>query len=474
MTVAADPLGLRSVYVCGKLRAPELRDLLARLDRAPEPDPEAVRGWLARGTLPADRTLYRGIGRLRPGQALDGTRSEHPRPAARAGDPATLVRAAVVAAVERCVAPRERAGVLLSGGLDSTVVAAVGARALPEDQRPAAHYSVLFPGLAGQDERDWIAATAAELGLHSVRMSVRGGSIVEAMLEWAREQSAPLPAASWFYQRRLLARMAEDGCTAVLDGEGGDEVFAASRQLLADRVRGGRPLRAWREMHRLPNAAAAPARVRVRAFGDYALRGALPYGLHRRLARGDDFEERWAWQRRPGPRWAARLTDVLTDGIARVGAHEHFRLRAARAGLEARHPLFDLELVELVLGLPPELGFDPVLNRPLLRRAMHGMAPDAILRRTGKARFESLIVRVLAGDDLPALRALLGPDALVREYADVSGLADPPATGRAAWADRVFRAAAAECWLRTLADGAFPDRFRSQHRLTALDAVFDG
>jgi asparagine synthase (glutamine-hydrolysing) len=492
-----DPLGLGSLFLTRSgsalLFASELTGLLALLERTPEPDPDALRRWLARAISPVGGTLLRGVERLRPGVRLvlqgSAAREEpqrRPAPPARAteGDPAVLVRDAVIRAVRRRCPEGEPVAVLVSGGLDSTIVAAVGARELPPECRPQAHYSVLFPGHRGQDESEWIGAVAAELGTRSVRMSLLSGSIVGGMLDWTEEHRAPLPAANWFYQRPLLQRIAADGARAVLDGEGGDELFSAPRALLADHMRHGRLARAWRQLEALPNAHQAPLRVRARAFTEYAVRGALPYELHRRLAalrRGAEwsaFEDRWGWQRSPGPRWSAQLIDVLTDGMARVGAHEHFRLRAASAGLGVRHPLLDLDLVELVLSLPPGLALDPVYSRPLLRRSMEGLVPAAVLRRTDKARFESLVVRQLRGPDLPSLQALLGPHAEVLAFLPAGWprqLAAPPGDSRElpGWADRVFRAAAAECWLQTLAEPEFPRRFRAECKPEPTRVTFE-
>jgi asparagine synthase (glutamine-hydrolysing) len=496
--LACDPQGIGALFVHAEGRdltfASELHGLLTLLRRTPDVDGGALTGWLEVGTLPPSRTLLAGVRRLEPGELLlmgrDSLQSgRQARPArsrdlaVRVANPEAAVREGVEAAVRRRC--RDATGVLLSGGLDSSVVASIAARAPDVEVRPRALYSVQFPGLELQDETPWIDLVTRELGLPSVRAVVEGGSIVAGMLDWAATCGLPLPAPAWFYQRPLMARLRADGVEAVLDGEGGDELFAAQRYLAADRLRAGRPLAAVQTVRRVPGAREAPARLVARVVGDYAVRGALPLGLHRRLVdlRGrssPSFNQRWAWQRRPGPRWAAHLTHVLTAGIAAVGAHDYFRLRAAAAGLAARQPLRDLDLAELVLALPPELAFDPVHDRALLRRSLAGVVPEAVLWRRGKARFEPLLVRILSGEDRPALRALLAtPQTLVTTYLPSSwprDLATPPSgPGLADWADRIFRAAAAECWLRALADREAPEELAAHlslapPRMRFLDA----
>jgi asparagine synthase (glutamine-hydrolysing) len=492
--LTCDPLGFGALFLArhgsALLFASELGGLVALLDRAPEPDAAALRRWLALNQTAPGETLLRGVERLRAGRQLVLGREVRTRPHRRpvrpprvpAADAPAAVRDGVIRAVGRRCPAGETVAVQLSGGLDSTVVAATAARALPPDRRPHAHYSVLFPGFRDQDESDWIAVVAGQLGIRSVRMTILGGSVLAGTLDWAAGHATPLMAPNWFYQRPLMQRIAADGATAVLDGEGGDELFAAPLHLLADDVRHGRLLRAWRHLHAIPGASGASLRRRTRVFSEYALRGALPYALHRRLPHrspADEFEARWEWQRRPGPRWSAYLSWVLTDGVARFGALDHFRLRAASAGMHARHPLFDVELAELVFSLPPELALDSLYSRPLLRRSMRGIAPEAILLRTGKARFDAFVVESLRGPDRAALGDLLGARAHVREHLPpdwVAGIAEPPPDNRglARWASRAFRAAAAECWLRTREDAGFPERFRERHGLVACRSRFEG
>ena len=90
---------------------------------------------------------------------------------------------------------------------------------------------------------------------------------------------------------------------------------------------------------------------------------------------------------------------------------EHQRRRAASAGLEARHPLFDLDLVELSLRQPPLATFDRHRSRPVLRAAMAGALPDAVRLRPHKALFDSVLVDSLAGPDGALARRLLSDPA---------------------------------------------------------------
>jgi hypothetical protein len=66
--------------------------------------------------------------------------------------------------------------------------------------------------------------------------------------------------------------------------------------------------------------------------------------------------------------------------------------------MPAQHPFLDLDLIELVLGLPPEHGFDAGFSRPLLRRAMREIVPDEVRLRREKTYFDPLLDDCLAAE----------------------------------------------------------------------------
>jgi asparagine synthase (glutamine-hydrolysing) len=161
------------------------------------------------------------------------------------------------------------------------------------------------------------------------------------------------------------------------------------------------------------------------------------------------------WWRAGRPRSRARLSWVLSDGRAALGMHDHLRRMTAPSGIADAHPFLDVDLIELVLGLPPHLAFDRVLDRPLLRRAMEGMLPDPVRLRRDKVYFDPLLLAALTGPDHAELEgAFRGP-------LELGLVADPVALralwhngpdrhphGRWAWSAEMWRAYAAEMWLR--------------------------
>jgi asparagine synthase (glutamine-hydrolysing) len=492
--LACDQLGGKSLFFhCdgSRLRfAAELVDLIARLPTRPPPDDAAVVRWLADTCTPEGRTLYKGVNRVGAGQLL--TFDRHGLDVRRYWAPSfqgcadyspeeatEATREAIAGAVRRQVPDGEPSGVLLSGGLDSSSVAALASR--QSAASPPRAYSAVFPEHPSIDESSLIDEAAASLGLDGSRVEVRGGSMVRGALEYMQRWEVPLPAPNHFLWQPLLERAASDGTELILDGEGGDELWRFSPYLLADRLRSGRLVsatRLGREMLGGQYKGRSSLQPYLRLYG---IKGAIPPGAHARLRSLHQaqryapawFTERsadtlladwdpWAWKRLDGPRWWSFMADLLTGVRERLGVGDYLRRRAAMAGLQDRHPLIDVDLVEFALRLPPTLAIDPVLERPMLRRATEGLIPDSIRLRPQKSYFTALFQDCLEGRDLELIRKLFAGRPEVAAYVSLESvqrhlLAAPPAGQRRdrSWPWSIWRLLTAECWLRSQRDGDF-------------------
>jgi asparagine synthase (glutamine-hydrolysing) len=492
--LARDQLGVRSLFLheaSGVVRfACEVRHLLALLAKRPAPDPIGVAHWITMSNRPGSATLYEGVRRLDPGVVLmldrDGAREVPywtPRfvepPDASEPQLAQQVRTALDRAVARRISPEGLTGVLMSGGLDSSSIAAVAATLTPG--RVTAQAAV-FPDHPAVDESALIDELRGALDLPGITAEVRAGGLLASALEAIEEWEVPLRSWGDFWALPLLRAAAASGVRVTLGGDGGDELFGARSYLSADLLRGGHPLRALALVRELPGAGDRPARREVaRIFTVNALEGALPYRVHKALSRRPfahsgqpawlrpalarelrDSDDPFAWKRLDGPRWWAEVAHGLTRGVEETGVFEHQRRRAASAGLEARHPLFDLELVELCLRLAPQATFDRYRSRPLLRSAMAGLLPDTVRLRPEKALFDSLLIDCLADDDGAARALLTDPRAELGAYVDLQAMTgalfDTTAEGRRSfrWMWQVWRMLTVECWLRSQSGGVPP------------------
>lgn len=495
--LARDQLGVRSLFLHegprGLSFAGEIRDLLALLPRRPPPDPVGVAHWIAIRGRTGTGTLYEGIRRLDPGSMLllsrERTRSEcywSPRFAEPLDLPQTElcdgIRRSLECAVARRLDRDGLTGVLMSGGLDSSTVAAVAAAQAPAGR--VAAYSAVFPDHPAVDEAELIAQLRGTFGLSGVTAQVRSGGLLAGALDWIETWQLPLTSWGEFWAGPLLGAAASSGVGTMLGGDGGDELFDCRAYLMADRLRRAKPREALALARELPGVREDPSRgAGLRAASRFALAGALPACLHRPILKAGERRQppQWlgpnakrdlrshadllAWKRLDGPRWWAYDAHTLTRGVEELGVFENHRRRAACAGLQSRHPLFDVDLVELGLRQPPLATFHPTLDRPLLRASMEGLLPDTVRLRRAKALFDSLLLSCLTGPDSVAIgRLLANPTARLAAYVDMPSmrrnLLDPGPQGQDGgfrWMYRVWRLATAECWLRVQDGDAVED-----------------
>lgn len=509
--LARDQLGAGSVFVHATpsrlALATDLGGLLGLVDVRPDVDERAALAWLVGGGAPAGTTLYAGVSRLEPGTLLrfDCTgwsqrRYWQPRyePTAPISldEAAELVRAALLDVVASQTEGVDRAGVLLSGGLDSSVVAALVREARPDLELTG--YSMTFPHAPTVDESLLIRTVAGHLGIASTQMQVLGGGMLGGGLRFLERWGVPCPAPNAVFIAALQDRAAADGIHLMLDGEGGDELFGADPYLPADRLRDGRVVEAWRACRRFPGADLDPSLgSSLRDFGSLALYGALPGRLQswrrslrqpRRLfptwlsdsaARAlADGEDAWGWKRGGAPLWWSHRTSLLCGAREDMEVFQVLRMLGASSGLVRRHPLLGLELVELVLSLPPEHALDPVLDRPLARRAMRGRIPDVIAGRADKSLFTPLIRSHLLGADADVVRGLLlSPSAEIRRFVAADRLRERldaalAASRPTAFALPAWRLAMMECWLRSQSDPGFVAGLLARPSLAGLDVRF--
>lgn len=496
--LAVDQLGAGGLFLhesAGRLSfATDVRYLVRLLPSRPAPAYGSVVQRIADGYLARGATLYEGVRRLEGGHLVrleNGYArtacywAPHEAPPIRISrsDAAAELASTLTRSVRARVAESGPTGVQVSGGLDSSVVAAIVSRLDPPVQDLRA-YSLAHPDHPEIDESARIEQVTSFLGLRSERLPMSGASALTVALEFQLEWLLPATSPMLAFNLPLLRRAAHDGVGVLLDGEGGDELLGCSAYLLADRLRHGDVRGTISLARRIPGVGRDPALgllwTVVRRYG---LRGAAPHPLHRAMRRvlGAnryaprwlrppaaqrylELHDEWAWKKRAGPRWWCYLADLLTAGRERLGFYDLLRHRASLAGLESAHPLLeDLDLVELILSLPPELAFDPELTRPLARDAVAGLLPDEIRLRPDKVDFSRLLIDALNGPDRALATRLLGAkDAELWAYAEpekVGELLETPLTRRGTrWAQVVARLATTESWLRSQADPSFPQR----------------
>ena len=501
VVVAADHLSARAIFYCSEgvrtCFAAELTPLRRVLAQDPGPDPETVPRWITDRSLPDGLTLFRGVRRLRCGAALCMTRSGAtvqtvwrprytPPAAVSVAEAGAHIRAALRLAVDRRLTTDGTTGILLSGGFDSATITGIAVPALAAHGQTLPAYSTVFPGEPWDESADVRLLTATH-GLPATQLRVSGGTLLTA-LRFQQSWGVPQPAPGSILDTPLLAQARADGLRVMLDGQGGDELFAASPYLLADYALRGRLTAAWRLAHRFPGTGDRVARWQAQALmRRIVVTGGLPHWAHRVPLPGrrseyagltwlrpkgraiaEALDDPWAWKRRArgAPRWWAHLAHLLVDARELSGLQDYLRRRAAMQEIDSRQPLLaDVDLIELMLTLPPQYALSPRYDRALARDATQGVVPEPIRVPTRKSNYGEFIRRTLAGPDFGELqRVLTQRGAEIGAFVDLARVRDtflraPPRADDPAWPDwahRIWALATTELWLREIALG---DRF---------------
>jgi asparagine synthase (glutamine-hydrolysing) len=344
-------------------------------------------------SLEPGSTAFAAIRRLPPGARLASSLArseasaywEPPRDievaCRRAGDYAERLRELLQAAVsDRLRTPR--VAIQMSGGLDSTAVAALARRALAGRQRPFdlhAH-AIVYDRLVPDDERRHagIAARALGIPLHCHAGDDRG--LYERFDAYQARFPLPYHAPDLIVGFDCL-RAASAHARVLLTGYDGDTILEESpRPYLRSLLREGRYARALvgAARHALSRRRALPrARAPVSATSEPRFPPWLEPGLVARLG----LRERWRQYHARAPE-AHALRPSAHRFLALIRGTSSFfdQYEAGVTGLplECRHPFLDLRVVEFCLSLPPEPW---CVRKRALREAMRGLLPDEIRLR---------------------------------------------------------------------------------------------
>ncbi len=348
------------------------------------PDPEALSEYLACLYVPAPRTMHRGIRKLPPGHFLRwrAGRSEiasYWRPAFGGGRTVSVDEAAeeilplLRQAVSSCMIADVPVGCFLSGGLDSSIVAALMAEeARRLDAPPIKTFTMTFAESA-YDERDAAARIAAHIGSTHAELPADPAAAISAESQTVSfGEPFGNPTALLVSE---LSRAARAHVTVALVGDGGDEVFAGY-----PRYRGGLWAQNWRRLPAwLRRGIIAPLAERIpeSSRGRHALRRAREFLTGANLPDAEMYagwveyftpEERrrlLGLSARPDspvarlyrtaastdPLDAMQQTDVLSFLPGNLLAYGD--AMSMRHSLELRLPLIDHRVVEAVAALAP-------------------------------------------------------------------------------------------------------------------------
>jgi asparagine synthase (glutamine-hydrolysing) len=221
----------------GELRfASELKGLLADPNSPRRIDPEALDLYLMMGYVPGDRCLVKGVNKLPPAHALlfDLVKNDRqvwrywqcpapPNPASvDSHDSQGLLdefETLLEDAVRRQLVADVPVGVLLSGGVDSSLITAMAARA----SNHVKTFTVGFPNFGDYDESEHARLIANHFGTEHIELDT--GDITPDMLQTLAHQYDEPIIDSSMIPTYLVCQLVRQHCTVALGGDGGDELF---------------------------------------------------------------------------------------------------------------------------------------------------------------------------------------------------------------------------------------------------------
>ena len=459
VVLGRDRLGIKPLYVDTRPDRLRFASTLQALLSAGGVDTSIDRTALAHymtfhSVVPAPRTILSGVRKLPPATVrvveADGTsrdtvywRPEFTRDPGRADwtsrDWEEALLGALRTAVERRMVSDVPVGVLLSGGIDSSLVVALLAE---QGQTGLATFSIGFESAGGEsgDEFEYSSLVAERFGTDHHRIPIDDSRLLPGIDAAVAAMSEPMVSHDCvaFY---LLGEDVSQSVKVVQSGQGADEVL------------GGYD---W-----YPPLAGVPRDDAVEAYSRV-------FFDRRWTAMGEVLEPEWipdtdaptAFVTQqfavPGAETAvdAALRNDTTimlvdDPVKRVDN------MTMAWGLEARVPFLDHELVELAGRIPPELKLADG-GKGVLKQAARGLVPDAVIDRT-KGYFPVPAIRQLDGPYRERVRdALSDPAAkrrgLFRSETVERMLREPNAIRTTLGSNALWQLALLEMWLQKVED----------------------
>jgi asparagine synthase (glutamine-hydrolysing) len=201
-------------------------------------DLEALNCYLAYGYVPGEMCILKGVRKLAAGQALsyDLTNGEvrtwrywelpasSPQENVAVDDLIQELQDQMLDSVRLRLIADVPVGILLSGGLDSSLVTALAAQV---SSAPVKTFTVSFPGHGAFDEGPFARLVAQHFGTEHRELVAEPAS-VELLPQMARQYDEPLADHSML-PTYLLSKLVKQEVTVALGGDGGDELFGGYR-----------------------------------------------------------------------------------------------------------------------------------------------------------------------------------------------------------------------------------------------------
>lgn len=355
--------------------------------------------------IPAPHTILKGVHKLAPGHVMtlkpNGDIEEHQYWHLKAARPAEakdetewtqLIHDALRKAVERRLTVADvPVGVLLSGGLDSSLLVGLLAEAGVKDLRT---FSIGFEDVAGEEGSEFYYSdqVVAMYDTRHTKYHIANDEVLPHLPDAVRNMAEPMVGqdAAAFY---LLSERVSKDVKVVQSGQGADEVFGGYF---------------W-----YPRMDAEPGTDLERFAKHYFDRPHSEFleGVTAKY-QGEDHTSQLVSERLALEGADSFIDKVLRFDVTTLIVDDPVKRvdnMTMAWGLEARVPFLDHELVELAMQVPPALKLQSD-GKHILKRISRGLIPDAVIDRP-KGYFPMPALKYVRGDFLQFMADILNSEA---------------------------------------------------------------
>lgn len=387
-------------------------------------------------------------------------------------------------AVQDRMQPARRPGIMLSGGMDSSAVACV-ARDLASDGKHLVPTFTARFGYSDADESVYIDALRDQEGFEMSDVDLHGADPLDSVDKVVRSLGQPSYICNAYMYSAINTSARAAGVDVLLDGCEGDVSLSYGLGRIGELVLSGSWASVEQEIAALSSTTGAPMAQLFRQHAEPFLPARL--GLHPIRFPSGDVRHAARLGRRSALRllagtgrtawhaWRGGLPPVpLTAGLVSRELLEHTRLVErigdsrpaisprefseqrrhwsafhhdapgiatlqeeashlhAMHGGEARHPFYDIRLIEFCVGVPSDQKLRDGYTRSILRRSLKHTLPDVIRRRMTKGDLSENFIRAVNADAHGRVRSMVNDRVGdLKDYVDIDTLRSAFSSGDA-------------------------------------------
>lgn len=285
-----------------------------------------------------------------------------------------------------------RVGTCLSGGLDSSSIAATAAGIYNPELADRFNAITALSEDPANDERVYAEAVSRHSNLNWITESFDFGDYDGLFIKQVEIQQEPFPDASLIMQMQVFRAAAKHGCKVMLDGQGGDEVFVGYERYYATYIKSlpfPKAIKSFFEVSRNSRLSPAQTLLFYPYFSSYHLRRAAL--KHRNAYIQKQYLSDFDWTSLRKASSAAQdfeklqiseLTELQLPHLLRYEDRNSMAF-----SIESRLPMLDYRLVEAAISIPDRYKIKGGWLKYALRKAMEDHLPPEITWRKNKIGF---------------------------------------------------------------------------------------